>query len=892
MGSLNNPQVDIADLDGNGDVVQISDGSNFTKKLSVLVQGDAGTSAGGLEIFGLDTGGKARAPYLDTTGELWSDLMRVGGAAITLGQKAMAASLPVSMASDQVPPVNNVVTGTISAAGGTVTMTAQGWPSMVAVFTGAWGATLVVESSSDGGTTWVQCAFVVPPAVLTGMPVPVLSVAANGTYQILGLGAITNIRVRASAYSSGPVSVRLVASTAVPGVLGSFVSMQQNVAASIFNNSTANLAAGASFNGTSESTLGVAGIQVNCAASQPIRVLVQQSMDGTNWDITDTQVFESGQGDGRTFQATASFFKVTATNLGGITTTYLRLQVALCPVVEALPRSLTLNGKLGLAMMNTGWIPDPSSHLDSAQNRALQLDTARNLMTRSQCLTDEESFRTDFTANDLYTDLTGTCYFTNGSTVVAGVGTAFFDEVTPGNYVKLSTHADTAYARVAEVHADNRLTLESAYAGATASGTGRDSEWIYAVGAGGSVTQAASVVNLVSGTTSGSSVVITRFGDYLPIIVGFAASVTQRIANQEAMVGLSDMADHQAIVIFDGTDNTKVRLRSSFSALDVQETLAALPGGLTTAGSVYYQIEVLPNQVTLYANGTPVASHQLHVPGPYATLDCHAMITNTGVPASTTTLSLDTFFLTNMDRVEVGSTFKSSPAAVQLSYEGGVGVLSLPKMVDLFYNASDGAVVASTFKRVATYVIPAGYYGYLIKFASYQAESAASRLVAETPMGTHVESTNAFTAGSAYVPPQWASVVEAEVTTPYGAGSNCTITVTYTNETGVAGRTATFTIPKSSVVGTRFVVPPQAGDLGFRAITGVSGTPTQAGAIKLLGLLQLAFHEDQATTVQSETVYAAGAITFPTGTVLGVEYAGGTVSKQRTLGALIQLLAV
>jgi hypothetical protein len=123
-------------------------------------------------------------------------------------------------------------------------------------------------------------------------------------------------------------------------------SIIQNVKASTGNDSTANLAAAATFTGTGESTLGIAGIQVNFIADQPVTIRVEQSMDNTNWDIYDEYTLLAAEGNGRTFQATGSYFRVKVTNDGSLTTTYLRLQVALCPIVEALPRALSTDGRL------------------------------------------------------------------------------------------------------------------------------------------------------------------------------------------------------------------------------------------------------------------------------------------------------------------------------------------------------------------------------------------------------------------------------------------------------------------------------------------------------------------------------------------------------------------
>lgn len=217
---------------------------------------------------------------------------------------------------------------------------------------------------------------------------------------------------------------------------------------------------------------------------------------------------------------------------------------------------------------------------------------------------------------------------------------------------------------------------------------------------------------------------------------------------------------------------------------------------------------------------------------------------------------------------------------------------TLPNLVNPSFSASDGAVIANAFKRVLTYTVPAGFAGYLIRFASYQTEAAQSRLVAETNLGSHNCNTNVFTAGASYPSPAWASIVEAEVTTAFAAGSgNVVITVTYTNEIGTAARTGTFTIPKGSAVGSRWKLTLQAGDLGVRSIQAMSASPTQVGIVKVLGLVQLAFHDDQNTTVQITSYFTQQAIAFPTGTVLGFEYAGGTVSKTRRFDAVIQLVS-
>jgi hypothetical protein len=134
-----------------------------------------------------------------------------------------------------------------------------------------------------------------------------------------------------------------------------FRSIVQNVQADSANSSTANINAGDTWNsaGAGTSTLGVAGIQVNIYMSQNATVYVDQSQEGTNWDITDTfSYYTPMNGASWTVQATASYVRVRVKNTGTATATTVRIQTALCPIVEAVPRALDLSGNLKVGVKN------------------------------------------------------------------------------------------------------------------------------------------------------------------------------------------------------------------------------------------------------------------------------------------------------------------------------------------------------------------------------------------------------------------------------------------------------------------------------------------------------------------------------------------------------------
>jgi hypothetical protein len=124
-----------------------------------------------------------------------------------------------------------------------------------------------------------------------------------------------------------------------------FEGIQQVVTADNNNSFTANLASNALCSGIATSTLGVAGIQVSLKTDQNCIVWIEQSPDGFNWDISDPFNYYAAIGNfGTTVQAVSSYVRVRVQNTGLFTTTYFRLQTALCPIVEAVPRSLNEDG--------------------------------------------------------------------------------------------------------------------------------------------------------------------------------------------------------------------------------------------------------------------------------------------------------------------------------------------------------------------------------------------------------------------------------------------------------------------------------------------------------------------------------------------------------------------
>lgn len=140
------------------------------------------------------------------------------------------------------------------------------------------------------------------------------------------------------------------------------VTAVQNVLAALNNCSTVNLTSGNSYTytGTADSTLGVNSIQASLKTDQNATVYVDQSPDGTNWDIVDTFAYNTALGgQSWTVQAVQSYVRVRVVLATTTDTTYFRLQTVLCPIVEAVPRALSQLGNFRVSLQELhdqfGW---------------------------------------------------------------------------------------------------------------------------------------------------------------------------------------------------------------------------------------------------------------------------------------------------------------------------------------------------------------------------------------------------------------------------------------------------------------------------------------------------------------------------------------------------------
>ncbi|CAK9249684.1 unnamed protein product [Sphagnum jensenii] len=118
------------------------------------------------------------------------------------------------------------VTGTITALNGTVVIAANGTSSVNASVSGTWVGTLVMEGQSGDGI-WYALAVGNPNGGLN-----ISSFTANNLYTV-GSGGFTQVRVRASAYTSGTVNVTMDASSGSAQTLAVDASGNQQIVGNV-----------------------------------------------------------------------------------------------------------------------------------------------------------------------------------------------------------------------------------------------------------------------------------------------------------------------------------------------------------------------------------------------------------------------------------------------------------------------------------------------------------------------------------------------------------------------------------------------------------------------------------------------------------------------------------
>lgn len=188
--------------------------------------------------------------------------------------------------------------------------------------------------------------------------------------------------------------------------------------------------------------------------------------------------------------------------------------------------------------------------------------------------------------------------------------------------------------------------------------------------------------------------------------------------------------------------------------------------------------------------------------------------------------------------------------------------------------------IINLWRKVLTYNIPAGYIFNLLQFSAYSATANyPSRITRDVYFGQYNIGTQTYSIGNTFAntDPQYAPTLEAEVTTIIA--TTVTLTVTYINQAGTAGRTGTVVMTNADPVGVKRLVTLQAGDFGIKSVTNVTRSGAATGVVQLRGIWELEYIYNTTANLPIQIPC------FPTGLYVagGV---GGTINLEITASAI------
>lgn len=492
----------------------------------------------------------------------------------------------------------------------------------------------------------------------------------------------------------------------------------------------------------------------------------------------------------------------------------------------------------------------------------LYTDPDGNLVTRGTVLTDERGYRANFANTSLEVAFSVAATFTAASTAVTGSG-FLADDIRPGDYVKLSADAESAWAQVDTITSDAALVLVSAYTGTGGTGVATRAIVKPATGSGGTIAVASGVCTIASGTTINSISEVERDVDWLPILKQAGVTISQRIANHTTYIGFYDEAHPTTPYWFawfaaDGTTNTTIKCRSGRnptgapSASETEETTVTLPNRATTASSRRFRVEVLGDRVNFFIDGVVVATHYRAMPGPGDLLTSTVRSVNgSSAPATSTTITVDFDTVKNHNKLEVGllsdaeSVVATQPPAQMFNYTAGAVVIPI--------NTDIMLIDCSQFRSLSVHIGAVGTTGVLTGAWSNDGVTDWSTVTFQNPTGGPV-TTMANAAPGTFVTPVRGRYFRLRMTTATTAAGATRVNVAGLQSdmspmppsTQPVSGTVTATLSGALAAGTNAV-----GDVGIQYRANATGAATltnincpatpvaqqlKSGAGRLLGL--------------------------------------------------------
>ena len=258
---------------------------------------------------------------------------------------------------------------------------------------------------------------------------------------------------RLQAVQDGNIVVDIGAKPAVDDNYHLAVSTIQNAYVDPNNSSTEKLTAANSytFTGIATRSLGFGSLQGMLKTDRNATVYVDQSIDGTTWDITDSYpYYYSKGGTSLAIKAVGEYYRVRVVAQGE--TTFFRLQVKLLPIAEPLPRNPDAYGRL----------PVTSAIIDAETGARAEIDQLGGLKTITSVRLVGTAFNNGTKDTNFWTEtVTGSGSVTQTGQITLATGTtadssARYQTVSKARKVTGATNEFRAVGRlVTDLNANN-----------------------------------------------------------------------------------------------------------------------------------------------------------------------------------------------------------------------------------------------------------------------------------------------------------------------------------------------------------------------------------------------------------------------------------------------------
>jgi hypothetical protein len=353
------------------------------------------------------------------------------------------------------------------------------------------------------------------------------------------------------------------------------------------NSTSTPLNAAATFTGTARNVEQFSRIVVSCNTDKIGTLSIEFSSDGTNWDSVSSFAIDATTPNEFSVFVVAKFMRVVLTNTDVAIQTYLRLQTLLCVQYE------------DTAKIDSDYYPIISTTIGQDKQH---VDPSGNLKTRAAVLTDETSFRDDFSGVALGTEWiqsigTGSLAVANSlATIGSGTAAGMTMISRLGDYCPMTARAKFSVSQ--------RIANQKIRFGFIQRIGGVIEQGAYFELSGTTNTALTCISQSTSAATGTESKTIT-----IPYISTSASSLFYKIdlSNNLASFSISDDGDNFAIV----------------------------------------------------------AKCATHIPGPYSLLDIEFSTENAAIVANTDLIA-DFVFLNNMNRVQTDNDFAYEPSPVSL----------------------------------------------------------------------------------------------------------------------------------------------------------------------------------------------------------------------------------